>query len=123
MNLTPQHKQILEMLSDGFYHCPTIELYMKDDRARFSELKKGGYIILGDQYCDNKLHNHISKVKLRKLVATPEEMKNYIMPPKTVSKVFEHGKVCCHSFQIFRIHDRTCNYETLQKVIKEKHLF
>lgn len=67
MKLTPQHNQILKMLEDGLYHCPTVELYMKDDRKRISELIKGGYNILGDKLCDNPNHGHISRIKLRRL--------------------------------------------------------
>lgn len=67
-----QHKELLALLEDGEYHCPTHEKFMKDDRTRFSELKKMGYVILGDKYCDIPAHNHRAKVKLRKWVQTPE---------------------------------------------------
>lgn len=74
MKLTPQHNLILNMLSDGQYHCPTAELFMKDDRKRISELNQGGYVILGDKTCDNPNHHHISKVKLRKLISRGGEV-------------------------------------------------
>lgn len=72
MKLTPQHKRILEMLEDGNYHCPTLELFMKDDRKRISELNKGGYTIIGDKICTNSEHHHTSPVKLRRLISSPD---------------------------------------------------
>lgn len=71
--MTPQQKQIIEMLADRKYHCPTVELYLKDDRKRISELNKMNYVIIGDKYCEDPYHRHMSKVKLRKLLLTPEE--------------------------------------------------
>jgi len=73
MKLTPQHNLILNMLADRAYHCPTAELFMKDDRKRISELNQGGYVIVGDKTCDNPAHHHMSKVKLRRLVSVPNE--------------------------------------------------
>lgn len=68
MHLTPQQQLIIAMLADGEYHCPTIELYMKDDRKRISELKQMGYNIDSTKYCTTEVHHHKSKVKLRKLI-------------------------------------------------------
>jgi hypothetical protein len=69
MKLTPQHKQILELLADGQKHCFTVELYMKDDRKRLSELRQAGYRFNeGAGTCTNPLHAHRAKVKLRQLI-------------------------------------------------------
>lgn len=67
-----QEQKILNMLADGEWHCPTVELYMKDDRARISGLKKKGYMIDGSLNCTNSDHHHTSPVKLRRLVSSPE---------------------------------------------------
>ena len=64
--MTPQQQQIIELLSDGRFHCPTVELYMKDDRSRFSELRDMGYDIESPK-C-NFGHNHSSRVVMRRLI-------------------------------------------------------
>ena len=72
MKLTPQQTQIINLLSDGEYHCPTAELFMKDDRKRISELRKMGYEF-DSPPCDKKCGiNHSSRVVMRALVKTPE---------------------------------------------------
>ncbi len=60
--LTPQQKKIL---------CPTVELYMKDDRKRFSELREMGFVFAERKRCEIPEHRHDSKSYLRKLLAWP----------------------------------------------------
>ncbi len=74
MKLTPQQKQILDLLDDMQKHCFTVELYMKDDRSRISELRKMGYRFNeGAGYCTNPDHHHTSKVKLRQRLIPLDE--------------------------------------------------
>ena len=69
--MTPQQTQIINLLSDGEYHCPTAELFMKDDRKRISELRKMGYEF-DSPPCDKKCGiNHSSRVVMRRLMAEP----------------------------------------------------
>lgn len=79
--MTPQQTQIINLLLDGNTHCPTVELFMKDDRTRISELRKMGYVFDESAgICKEPTHNHGSKVKLRKLLSTPYD---YTQPPNT----------------------------------------
>src|SRR3990167_7880940 len=66
MKLTPQQNQILNMHEDGQWHCPTKELYMKDDRKRYSELRQKGYVF--ESIPCNLGHNHNSGVFMRRLI-------------------------------------------------------
>ena len=61
------HSKILNLLSDGEYHCglEINRLKIKDDRKRISELNKSGYLILGE-VCD--IHPHDSRLFMRRLV-------------------------------------------------------
>lgn len=68
-----QLTQIIELLSDGRYHCPTNELFMKDDRRRFSDLREKGFEFHSPK-CDLG-HNHNSGVVMRKITKWPEEKK------------------------------------------------
>lgn len=108
MKLTPQHNLILNMLSDGAYHCPTVELFLKDDRKRISELNHGGYLILGDKTCDNPTHHHVSKVKLRKLVSEPTEIIRQVIPGFSP---------CCFSSYKFGTHDPQCPLKVKENVL------
>ena len=79
MHLSPQEKQIIDLLSDGEWHCPTKELFMKDDRARISALLKKGYQIVSDRYCDGSCGmRHNARVKLRRLVSMPESVDSLV---------------------------------------------
>jgi len=72
MKLQPNQQVIIDLLADGQKHCPSVELYMKDDRSRISALRKLGYRFNeGAGYCKNPLHNHRSGVKLRQLITYP----------------------------------------------------
>lgn len=66
MNFTPQQKLLLDMLADMKWHCPTNELFIKDDRKRFSELRQKGYVF---ESIPCELHNHNSRVVMRRLVS------------------------------------------------------
>lgn len=68
--MTPQHNKILNLLSDNRWHCGTeiLQLFIKDDRKRISELKKMGYVILSER-CDCGKHN--SNTFKRKLIGIP----------------------------------------------------
>src|SRR3990167_6743898 len=97
--MTPQQSQILNMLADGKFHCPTIELFMKDDRRRFTDLRQMGYIF--DSPRCNMGHNHNSGVVMRKLVSAPStqlpeaqnapnpipKVKSYSPPPQNPASV------------------------------------
>ena len=87
--MTPQQSKIIEMLSDGRYHCPTKELYMKDDRTRFSELRDMGYGF--DSPRCTLCIDHSSRVLMRKMIKKPEvkqEAKPRItLPPAFPQKV------------------------------------
>ena len=77
------------MLNDGQWHCPTNELYMKDDRKRLSELNQIGFQIIGEK-C-NLGHNHNSRVLMRKLVKQVDwwRLPQYQSPKQTVpSRLF-----------------------------------
>lgn len=75
-HLSPQEKLIVNLLDDGAWHCPTKELFMKDDRARISSLRKKGYVI-GDKLCDGSCGmNHYSRPKMRRLEGKPP-LNNY----------------------------------------------
>src|SRR3990167_6745523 len=67
--MTPQQNQILNMHADSQWHCPTKELYMKDDRKRYSELRRKGYKF-ESRACELG-HNHNSRVFMRKLIEEP----------------------------------------------------
>lgn len=70
-HLSPQERMIINLLTDGMWHCPTKELFMKDDRARISSLRKKGYVI-EDKLCDGNCGmKHYSKPKMRRLESTP----------------------------------------------------
>ena len=71
MHLTPQQTQILQLLSDLEFHCPMNELFMKDDRKRFSELRDLGFIFVEGVRCEIPEHRHKSKPYLRKLLTWP----------------------------------------------------
>lgn len=65
--LTPQHKQILNILLDGQFHCGTvfINCYIKDDRKRISELNEMGFVIIAEK-CDGRcLIKHNSGIVMR----------------------------------------------------------
>ncbi len=71
MKLSPQQKQLIELLADGAWHCTVSEQFMKDDRARISELRKLGFVFdESGKICDR--HNHGSKLKLRRLISFPD---------------------------------------------------
>src|SRR3990167_8567864 len=73
IHLSPQEKQIVSYLADGEWHCmtpPDQSFFMKDDRARFSALKRKGYIF-ESKPCE--LHNHPSRLFMRRLVKPPEK--------------------------------------------------
>ena len=73
MKLTPQQQQIVDMLADGRKHCPTVELFMKDDRKRISELRYLGFRFNeGAGFCEDVTHGHRTKVKVRQLLSWPE---------------------------------------------------
>lgn len=79
MHLSPQEKLIVNLLSDGAWHCPTKELFMKDDRARISALRKKGYVI-GDKLCTGTCGmKHYSKPKMRRLEGVPPPNKYQIL--------------------------------------------
>lgn len=61
------HQLILQLLSDGQWHCGTeiMQLYIKDDRKRISELVAQGYNIIGEP-CD--CGRHKSGLYKRKLI-------------------------------------------------------
>ena len=67
--MTPQQKRIIEIQEDGTWHCPTKELFMKDDRKRYSELRQKGYVF-DSRPCELG-HNHLSRVFMRKLIGEP----------------------------------------------------
>jgi hypothetical protein len=71
VKLQPNQQEIIDLLSDGAYHCPTKELYQKDDRARISALRKLGFVF--DSPRCNMRHNYLhgSGVVMRKLVSSP----------------------------------------------------
>lgn len=70
--MTSQQQQIIDILIDGRKHCFTVELFMKDDRKRLSELRQKGYIFNeGAGYCEDPNHHHKAKVKLRQLIRAP----------------------------------------------------
>ena len=74
------------MLSDGEYHCPTNELFMKDDRKRFSELRRKGFEF-ESPLCN--LHSHTPKVVMRRVLqwpASPITAPPSDLNPKKVSK-------------------------------------
>lgn len=64
-----QKTKLLEILSNGQWHCLTNEMYLKDDRSRLSELRKEGHIFSNDDnmWCEDPAHRHYSRVKLRRL--------------------------------------------------------
>ena len=66
------HKQIINWLSDGNWHCGSEIGYMWDLRKRISELIKSGYQIEGIP-CDGRCGIvHKSKtLKMRRLVSFP----------------------------------------------------
>lgn len=75
MKLTPQQKQLIDLLADGQWHCTVSEQFMKDDRARISELRHKGFVFdESRKICDR--HNHGSKLKLRRLISFPD---NYLV--------------------------------------------
>lgn len=76
VHLSPQEEQIVKLLEDGRWHCPTAELYMKDDRARITALKRKHFTII-DQWCTDPLHAHYAKLKKRKIVAWPPGYHRY----------------------------------------------
>ena len=53
-----QHKKILEILSDGRWHCTNefYASYIADPRTRIAELKKKDFILLW-QWCKSHPHN------------------------------------------------------------------
>ena len=67
MKLQPNQQIIVNLLSDGKFHCPTKEFFMKDDRARIAALRKLGFVF--DSPRCNMGHNHSSGVVMRRLVA------------------------------------------------------
>lgn len=96
MKLTPQQKQIFNLLADAEWHClNTPSFFMKDDRKRISELnvigKAEGFEIIGEK-CNGKCGvNHTSPVKMRKLVKR-EIVSDY----------------CCNDMRIFKQHFSPC---------------
>lgn len=77
MNLTPQHKKILDIFRDCRWHCSTEIEYIRDARKRISELNYGylrekGYRIIGKK-CDKRCGtNHSSGLFMRKAEKIPE---------------------------------------------------
>ena len=69
MKLQPNQKIIVDLLSDGKFHCPTKELFMKDDRARIAALRKLGFVF--DSPRCNMGHDHSSGVVMRRLIDFP----------------------------------------------------
>jgi hypothetical protein len=61
------HQKILTLLDDEQWHCGTeiMNLYIKDDRKRISELVAQGYNIVGKP-CD--CGKHVSGLYKRKLI-------------------------------------------------------
>ena len=99
MHLTPQQKQITDMLADGAWHCPTVELYMKDDRKRISELKDKGFIFdESGKTCTDPTHRHRSPVKLRRLISWPSEAEERV---RLWNKQFEKPKEIIKQVSLF----------------------
>ncbi len=67
------HSKIIDLLSDGEYHCglEINKLKIKDDRKRISELNHSGYLIVGE-VCN--LHVHNSRLFMRKLIRVPKKI-------------------------------------------------
>lgn len=74
MHLTPQHKRILDLHSDGEWHCSTQIEYIRDQRKRISELNAGGYTFEAMKCNICKPHKHNSNLLMRRLLSkhTPE---------------------------------------------------
>jgi hypothetical protein len=108
-----QHNIILNTLQDSQWHCSNQlrDLFVPEYRSRINELRKRGYTITKER-C--KIHNHKGITQMWKLVATPEEMKNYIMPEITAYTIGEVA--CCYSFAKFKVHDSKCQELVAKKV-------
>lgn len=71
MNLTPQHKKILEIHSNREWHCSTEIEYIRDQRKRISELNAGGYTF-DSRPCDRRCGRiHSSRLYMRRLTDAP----------------------------------------------------
>ncbi len=96
---TSQQNKILEILADYRKHCLTNELYMKDDRARISGLRKKGYVFNeGVGWCEEPTHRHSSKVKLRQLISSPHSS-NSALREAFISKVEDNVKLWNSQFK------------------------
>ena len=100
-----QHQKILDILSDGGWHCTNefYASYIADPRTRIVELKKKGYILLW-QWCKTHPHNKSKEWQLlglgaklpesrqtqnSALLATKQPLKvNYLVQP-----LFQHFSV------------------------------
>jgi hypothetical protein len=99
------HKKILRILREakGGWVCTTVfdTEYIRDHRKRVSELIQQGYKIISEQCKGECGRSHSSNIFKRKLVEQKEKPPMY-----TTAGLSE--KVCCASFIIFQVHERSC---------------
>ena len=86
-----QHQKILDILSDGGWHCTNefYASYIADPRTRIVELKKKGYILLW-QWCKTHPHN---KSKEWQLLGLGAKLPESCQTLKTASVGFVTPKV------------------------------
>lgn len=114
MKLQPNQQVIIDLLSDGKFHCPTKELIMKDDRARIAALRKLGFVFESPR-C-NMGHSHNSGVVMRRLVAqSPATGKFPPINPLKKCKVFSeecyHHPICLKTLEDKPVQQRLMDYQ------------
>lgn len=110
--MTPQHNQILNILSDHQWHCTVEfdEIPMRDHRKRVSELQKLGYLMETEKCRGRCGRPHSSNVTWRRLLKSPVASdfdRSEVLPELPASGA------CCPSWAIFQTHARSC--PSLQK--------
>lgn len=101
-----QHEKILDILSDGKWHCTSefYAAYIADPRIRLHELKEKGYLCEW-RWCQSHDY-HKGHSKEWRLIGQP-----------TVQKYADGQPVCCYSFHFFGEHDQNCPAQA--KVIQQ----
>lgn len=72
IHFSPAEQKIIDILRDYEWHCLSIELLMKDDRARLTsirrKLQERGYDV-NSELCNK--HNHSSRILMRRIEKLP----------------------------------------------------